>query len=155
ILCPSDITVSTAPGSCASNVMFSATPADNCSGVTYACSPASGSAFGKGTTPVTCTATDAGGNTNACTFNITVNDTEAPHAICPANIVVSTAPGSCASNVTFSASVTDNCPGATLACDPISGSTFNKGVTTVTCTATDAVGNTNACTFTVTVNDTE
>src|SRR5204862_6679252 len=106
-------------------------------------------------TLVTCTATDASGNTNACTFNVTVNDTEAPHAICPANIIVSTAADSCASNETFSASVTDNCPGATVSCDPASGSSFNRGVTTVTCTATDVVGNTNACTFTVTVNDTQ
>src|SRR5439155_25170261 len=94
-------------------------------------------------------------NTANCNLNVTVNDTEAPHAICPANIIVSTAPGSCASNVTFTASVTDNCPDATIACLPVSGSVFNKGVTTVTCTATDAVGNTNACSFTVTVNDTE
>src|SRR5207249_1925854 len=46
----------------------------------------------------------------------------------------------------------DNCPGLTTNCVPAPGSIFPQGVTTVTCIATDASGNTNACTFTVTVN---
>ena len=50
---------------------------------------------------------------------------------------------------------TDNCPGVTLACQPPSGSTFEKGVTTVNCTATDAARNVTRAGFTVTVNDTE
>ncbi|MEK7833335.1 MAG: HYR domain-containing protein, partial [Acidobacteriota bacterium] len=47
----------------------------------------------------------------------------------------------------------DNCPGATVACVPNTGSTFAVGTTTVTCTATDASNNTATCTFTVTVTD--
>jgi hypothetical protein len=38
-------------------------------------------------------------------------------------------------------------------CSPASGSTFPVGTTTVTCTATDASGNTATCSFTVSVFD--
>jgi hypothetical protein len=47
---------------------------------------------------------------------------------------------------------TDNCdPNPTESCTPPSGSTFPLGMTTVTCTATDACGNEGKCTFKVTV----
>jgi hypothetical protein len=46
---------------------------------------------------------------------------------------------------------TDNCPGVTVACVPASGSVFPLGTTTVTCTATDASGNTATCSFSVRV----
>src|SRR6185369_9217431 len=46
-----------------------------------------------------------------------------------------------------------NCAGAiTTICYPPSGVPFQLGVTTVNCTATDASGNTNSCSFTVTLN---
>ncbi|MCP3916420.1 MAG: HYR domain-containing protein [bacterium] len=49
---------------------------DNCPGVpTVVCSPPSGSMFLVGTTPVTCTATDACGNASMCMFNVTVTPT--------------------------------------------------------------------------------
>jgi hypothetical protein len=43
------------------------------------------------------------------------------------------------------------CAGASVACSPPPGSTFPVGATTVTCTATDASGNTAQCTFQVNV----
>ena len=49
--------------------------------------------------------------------------------------------------------VTDNCAGTSVVCTPPSGSVFGLGVTTVSCVATDAVGNTASCSFTVTVFD--
>lgn len=46
---------------------------------------------------------------------------------------------------------TDNCPGpVTVSCEPASGSFFPQGTTTVTCTATDALGASAACSFAVT-----
>src|SRR4029079_12105450 len=155
VTCPANITVSTARGSCASNVTFSATATDNCGTANVTCDPVSGSSFARGATTVTCTADDTHGNASQCTFTVTVNDTEAPVVTCPANIIVSTAGGFCASNVTFSATATDNCGTANVTCDPVSGSSFARGTTTVTCTADDTHGNTSQCTFTVTVNDTE
>ncbi|MHC5114411.1 MAG: HYR domain-containing protein, partial [Planctomycetota bacterium] len=49
---------------------------------------------------------------------------------------------------------TDNCGGVTVTCDPDSGDFFPVGDTVVTCTATDDCGNTDSCTFTVTVTET-
>src|SRR6185436_10614223 len=112
------------------------------------CAPPSGSTFAVGTTPVSCTATDVAGNTGTCSFTVTVSDTQPPVASCPANIVASNDPGQCSAVVTFAASVTDNCPGAAIACVPASGSAFPVGSTTVACIATDAAGNTAACGFT-------
>ncbi|MBI3854029.1 MAG: HYR domain-containing protein [Verrucomicrobia bacterium] len=87
-------------------------------------------------------------------ISVTAYDTMPPSVTCPANIVVDTDPGQCSkSNVTFLATVTDNCPGVTVACIPPSGSTFPAGLTAVTCTATDAAGNTDQCSFTVIVRD--
>ena len=79
-----------------------------------------------------------------------------PVIICPANVTQPNDPGLCSAVVTYPApTVTDNCPGTTVACAPPSGSTFPVGSTPVTCTATDSGGGTSACTFTVTVADVE
>jgi hypothetical protein len=54
--------------------------------------------------------------------------------------------------VAFVASATDNVDGVVAAtCSPESGSIFAVGATTVTCSATDAAGNTGTATFVVTV----
>ena len=73
ITCPAPQTVQCTSSSGASvslNPVFS----DNCSGATASCSPTSGSTFGFGTTPVSCTATDTSGNMNSCTTSVTVAD---------------------------------------------------------------------------------
>jgi hypothetical protein len=157
ITCPANIVANTDSGQCSkSNVTYTAMATDNCPGVTVSCSPASGSTFAKGATTVTCTATDAAGNSSTCSFTVTINDNEKPSATCPANIVANTDSGQCSkSNVTYTVTAMDNCPGVTASCSPASGSTFAKGATTVTCTATDVAGNSSTCSFTVTINDNE
>jgi subtilisin-like proprotein convertase family protein len=147
ITCPANITQSNDPNQCGAVVTYPApTSTGDCGTIT--CSPASGSFFPVGTTTVTCQST--GGS---CTFTVTINDTQAPTIICPANVTAVTAV--CAGTtavVTYTPpTVSDNCPGVTFVCVPPSGSTFPIGVTTVTCTATDAAGNTATCSFTVTV----
>ncbi|MBS1945218.1 MAG: HYR domain-containing protein, partial [Bacteroidetes bacterium] len=93
---------------------------------------------------MTYTATDASGNTATCSFTVTVADNTAPViAGCPVNINLS-AGSSCNATATWTdPTVSDNCPGSTIAqtAGPVSGSTFPKGTTTVTYTATDASGN--------------
>jgi hypothetical protein len=153
--CPANISVNTAPGQCAASVNYTANVADDCPGATIVCAPPSGSSFPKGVTTVTCIAMDASGNQDTCQFTVTVNDTEPPVANCPANVNVSNDPGQCAAVVNYTSSATDNCPGATIACTPPSGSSFPVGVTTVTCIATDAAGLKDTCQFSVMVNDTE
>lgn len=52
------------------------------------CSPVSGSTFPLGVTTVTCTATDASGNSSNGTFKVNVVDTTAPAVTPPSNITV-------------------------------------------------------------------
>jgi len=158
ISCPGNMTTSTDANQCSAVVSFSdPTATDNCPAIgSTSCSPASGASFPKGTTTVTCSVSDAAGNAASCSFTVTVNDTQPPSITCPANIVKSTDANQCSAIVTYTTPTpADNCPGATTACLPNSGSTFPKGVTTVTCTTTDSSGNTASCSFTVTVNDTQ
>lgn len=88
-------------------------------------------------------------------FRVTENtvDTAPPVIACPANIITTTAQGRCSAMVNYVVTATDDNPGVTVVSNPPSGSTFPKGTTTVTSTATDAAGNTSACSFTVTVKD--
>jgi len=150
-----NIAVNTAPGVCTAPVSFATTATDNCPDVTITYSPASGSAFPKGDTTVTATATDASGNAASTTFTVTVSDKENPVIASVTNVTVNTTPGACTAPASFATTATDNCPGVTIVYSPASGSTFAKGTTTVTATATDAVGNTASTSFTVTVLDKE
>jgi len=62
-------------------------------------------------------------------------------------------PGQDYATVSYEATATDNCGIASIVYDPPSGSTFNGWTTTtVTVTATDLTGNSDVCTFDVTVN---
>jgi len=114
----------------------------------------SGSTFPVGTTTNTFVVTDGAGNTATCSFDVTINDTEAPMITCPGDIMVNNDPGDCAAIVSFMATATDNCSAmVTYSQDP--GTSFPVGTTTVTATATDPAGNTASCTFDVTVTDNE
>src|SRR5205807_6983999 len=124
ITCPANIVASTPPGQCNAVVTFAPTASDNCLGVSVTCAPSSGSTFAKGTNTVTCTATDSSSNTTSCSFTVTVNDTQSPTITCPANIVTGTAPGQCNAAVTFALTASDNCADVSVACAPISGSSF-------------------------------
>jgi hypothetical protein len=113
-------------------------------------------AFAIGTTQVTARATDAAGLFREVTFNVTVNDTEAPVLNQPANILQSTDPGLATATIAFPAlSTLDNSgqpPMVTFT--PPEGS-FPIGETSVTARSTDAAGNFAEATFTVTVADQE
>ena len=126
---------------------------DNCPNVTYSCTPTNGSSMGIGTYAILCTATDCNGNTNQCSFYVTVQDTTPPVISCPANVTVesgqSTDPGS-----TGTATASDTCDSSPLV-------TFTDGVSgncpqtiTRTWTATDNSGNSNSCVQIITVQDT-
>ncbi len=149
--CPDDIVVSNDPGECGAVVSFDLSPLDNCEVVDTVADPASGSTFPLGLTEVMVIATDASGNADTCSFNVTVNDTEPPVAECHADTTVLVESGVTETIVEFSSAVSDNCDGATISCTPPSGSTFGLGVTEVTCIALDAIGNADTCSFNVNV----
>jgi hypothetical protein len=127
--------------------------------------------FNLGTTVVVWTVTDGSGNTSTCSFNVTVSDNQSPtFNLCGAgtNQFVTTDLSSCtyqhqddlwnaqASDLCSATSLTYALSGATSgAGNSMNGQLFNKGVTLVTWTATDAAGNTATCSFNVTVEDVE
>jgi hypothetical protein len=97
--------------------------------------------------------TDSAGNVAAeVTRTVTVN--AAPTIACPGNVTNNTAAGVCNTVVTWSAPVVSGTPAPTVTCAPASGSSFNKGVNTVTCTASNECG-TASCSFSVVVEDHE
>jgi HYR domain/Fibronectin type III domain len=153
---PSDQTVD-ATTSGGAVVTFSASATDIADPSPIAsCTPGSGTTFPVGPTTVSCTATDASGNTsNPQTFTITVTDKTPPTLSVPGDQTVEATTNGGAI-VTFSFSATDIAdPSPTVSCAPSSGATFPIGSTTVSCTATDASGNSSGPqSFTVTVSDT-
>jgi hypothetical protein len=156
IVCPADTTLGCA-GPNGGTVSFTVTATDSCdSKPTVVCTPASGSVFPTGTTAVTCTATDADGNSSTCTFNVTLGvDSTPPVIACPGDTTVECT-GNGGTTYAFVVTAADSCdPAPVVVCNPPSGSLFTVGTTTVTCTATDAAGNSAECTFAVTVVDTE
>ena len=141
---------------------------DNCSAVTlnYALSgatTATGSAslagmeLNKGITTITWTASDVTGNFSSCSFDVTVNDTELPVIICPANIIIGTDAGACSAVISYDVLYGDNCTYVTLGQESgiPSGSNFPIGTTTNIFVVTDGSGNSASASFTVTVYDDE
>ena len=87
------------------------------------------------------------GLTNNFAITIAADATGGCTFTCPSNVMVNAATGVCNAVVNYTPPTGANC---TITCTPPSGSTFNTGVTTVTCSNT---GGTPSCSFTVTVND--
>jgi hypothetical protein len=91
----------------------------------------------------------------ACTFKVTVNDTEPPMASCPEPITLDRGDKICDEEVQdwldqFTA--TDNCPEGLMVELDAPGCGFPAGETTeVTLTAEDAAGNTDTCTSEITI----
>jgi CSLREA domain-containing protein len=119
--------------------------------VSASCSAASGGTIPLGTTTVTCTATDAAGNSSSASFTVIVVDTTAPVLSLPESFTVdATSPSGAA--VTLTVSAVDLVVGTvSVVCTPSPDSQFAIGVTTVGCTAADARGNTTAGAFDITV----
>ncbi|HZS08970.1 MAG TPA: lamin tail domain-containing protein [Blastocatellia bacterium] len=157
---PPAVTAYTGPGATGCGVVISdaalgtATASDNCAGVTVTRSgvPA-GNLFPVGTTTLTWTATDAGGNQKSVTQGVTVIDNTPPTISCPASITAAAAPGVCSAVVNYTVTAADNCPGVSVVSNPPSGSAFPVGTTTVNVVAKDAAGNPAGCTFNVTVTN--
>jgi hypothetical protein len=138
-------------------VTYSAGASDLVAGsIAPSCSPASGASFPIGTTSVNCTASD-GANSTAGSFTVTVAlvDHTPPLLTGLANRRVE-ANGPAGNPVTFPIPTAVDAldgPIPGVACSKASGSTFPVGDTLVTCSATDAHGNTGSGSFTVTVGD--
>lgn len=151
---PSEVTVA-ASGSTGAAVTWLATATDLVDvDLPVTCDPAPG-VFPVGTTPVSCSATDAAGNTATGTFDVTVElIDDAPPTISLPTGITAEATGPDGTPVTWTATATDDIDGElTPTCTPVPG-TFPLGTTTVSCSATDAAGNTATGSFDVGVVDT-
>lgn len=98
--------------------------------------------------------TDPGSLFAQATLNVTVTNETTPPVINPIANVVATLPNNSATSMAVSfplPTATDNCPGVTVTANPVSGSIFSVGTTTVNVSAVDAVGNSSTASFTVTV----
>jgi hypothetical protein len=86
-----------------------------------------------------------------------VVDNTPPTPSCPGNFSVTNTPGLCGTNVTYTVGASDNC--TVVSTNQLAGLTngafFPVGKTTNVFVFADAVGNTNICTFVVTVKDME
>ncbi|HXU05833.1 MAG TPA: HYR domain-containing protein, partial [Polyangia bacterium] len=151
-LCPlSDILIGTNAGAGAF-VTFATCADDIVDGtVPVKCDHDSGSFFPFGTTTVTCEAKDTRGNKATDSFDVSVGDTIPPVLKLP-DVVTAFATSKLGARVNYTVTATDNVdPNPTVKCKPPSGSQFPIGSSTVTCTATDASGNTSQGTFKVRV----
>ncbi len=107
-----------------------------------------------GANTVTITVTDNNGNVTTGTAVVTVVDTTKP-TISVTNIIVNTNSG-CTWNGTLALPTTaDNCSVISVTSDKVPSFAYPIGVTTVNWIVTDAAGNTETVTQTVTVNDVE
>ncbi|MEZ4943554.1 MAG: HYR domain-containing protein [Saprospiraceae bacterium] len=157
--CPPDIRVQTTAGQCTAVVNYAfPRSSDYCNkwDASRISGQASGTAFPLGLTVNTFEVSDRSGHRGSCSFEVLVEDKQAPQISCPANKTVPNDSGSCGAKVTYAASASDNCTSnVPVYFAPVSGSFFESGTTTVRCVATDAAGNEAACSFTVTVQDQE
>jgi hypothetical protein len=156
---PADLAISTADTGGAVVTYSSPTATDDTDPApVVGCTPPSASIFAVGSTVVTCTASDASGNTASDDFTVTVTyveppDTTPPQLSVPADVAVWTDdPAGLTVAYEAATALDDRDPAPSVGCSPVSGSLFPLGTTTVTCMATDAAGNSASATFGVTVN---
>jgi gliding motility-associated-like protein len=169
ISCPSNISANAEAGTCEANVTTTnPTISDNCTvnrltwsmtgsveansapnGINYVGSYV----FPQGVTTITYTLTDAGNNSSACSFTVTVNDNIVPTIVCPPAVTGTLNPSDCFASGLFLGipAVDDNCGVEDIFNNaPLN---FTLGATSVTWTVTDAAGLTATCVQSVMISD--
>lgn len=124
---------------------------DNCSNYSIVQNPSPGTLVSTGVSTISLVVTDAGGNADQCSFDLSVFETEDPVIICPADI------STCDPLITFSNPVfSDNCLVSLSQTDLSglsSGMVFPVGITTLEFTAIDSSSNSQSCSFSVEILD--
>ncbi|XP_071480505.1 hyalin-like, partial [Diadema antillarum] len=157
VTCPPNIVSTVELGVTSTAVTWTLPTATDVSGVTVfqSSTHSPGSTFNVGVTDVTYVYADGSGNTGSCTFTVTVQtqDTTGPVVTCPPNIVSTVELGVTSTAVTWTLPTATDVSGVAVfqSSTHSPGSTFNIGVTDVTYVYADGLGNTDSCTFTVTV----
>ena len=111
----------------------------------FATSPSQGEVYTEGLYRLNFTETNSDGATSTCSYEVTVEDTEQPEAICETiNVGITNPPNNIAELVAASSS--DNCSSISFSTDQ--SFTFdcaNVGLTSLKVTVTDESGNSNFC----------
>lgn len=155
--CPGDITQDNDSGICGAVVTYMVDSPVGCNGgtLTQTAGLESGSTFPVGTTTNTFEYDDGSNPIQTCSFDITINDTEAPIAVCT-NITIQL-------DATGNASITasdlddgssDNCEVDSVSISSSSFTCADIGDNDVILTITDGSGNSSTCVAVVTVEDT-
>jgi hypothetical protein len=148
-----DVTVE-ATGPAGAVASFTATATDLVDGsLPVNCTASSGDLFPLGETPVSCWATDGHANRGEASFTVKVVDTTPPEVTAPPDVTTGPTEATGA-KVSYGAALAFDLVDGPVAvsCTPVSGSLFKFGTTSVSCTASDAHGNSGEGSFTVTVN---
>ncbi len=157
IACPADVFDDSDPGVCGAEVVFAdASAIDVCgiASIVQTFGLPSGSVFPIGVSRVEFTATDNGGNETTCEFFITIVDDEAPVAVCQDFTVELDASGNASITAAdLDAGSTDNCPIDFMTLSQSDFDCSDVGDVEVTLTVFDEIGNSSACTATITVID--
>ncbi|WP_225035757.1 BspA family leucine-rich repeat surface protein [Winogradskyella sp. SM1960] len=150
----------TEPGQCDTSLSFVATATDNCNGSPLINYEIGGHpitfpyTFSIGTTNVVAIADDGNGLTSTCNFDVIVEDRESPTAICqPLTIALDASGNASIAEDAINNGSSDACGGVTFDTDITDFDCSDIGANTVILTVTDASGNTDTCTTTVTVLD--
>jgi len=156
--CPSDITASADPITCASIVGWELPEAvSNCGGtITYKSDRLPNSYFPLGTTTVTYVAKDVSGDSSICKFNITIVDNTKPVITgCPKDTIKLFVTGTCNAIGDWVEPVAlDNCTSVKISSNIKPPAVFNLGNTEILYVAVDSMNNRDTCRFIVSVLDT-
>ena len=159
LTCPADTNVFVVLDTCGAFPFWDAPIAsDNCTDPD-SLNPTSASVPGQflpvGINTVSYIVADAFGNVNFCSFTVTVLDTLSPSIIsCPGNNIVQLPGMDCDTSLTWTLPIAeDNCGIDSLVGTSNPGDSFGPGSTDVTYVAYDLSGNTDTCTFNITVFD--
>jgi len=162
ITCADTITVNNDPETCSAEVTLTSPDViDNCMGDITVTNDAP-EVFPVGTTIVTWTAVDTAGNEAACEQTVTVVDAEAPTLDCPDDTIVVgvdevtglyTVVDFVAEGLVI---ISDNCdnPVSIVTQTPAIGTQLSGGDSEVMITAQDEAGNSETCTFALSVDET-
>lgn len=155
--CPDDIML-TATGCDTTATWTPPVAMDNCmDNLAFSSTHNPGDNFIIGTTTVTYTATDGGGNTVICSFTVTVDGNDPIDVVsCPLQVTVDNDPGECQAAVSFiEPEFASDCSTLDINSSDTSGDIFPVGTTEVVYVALDTFGNSDTCRFNIIVSDNE
>jgi gliding motility-associated-like protein len=128
---------------------------DNCAVASVVQNPSAGAPLTVGIHLIELTVYDESNNHTTCSFELTVEDAEAPVIACPEPVAIDLITGCTYAIEDFISStmVTDNCGIDEVIQLPAEGTLLGLGWQTVTILATDLSGNTSSCSFQLFVQD--